>query len=99
MVWAQRIGKRIRKEYDLEQVPAVQEKTAEAVDAEIRSWMDAAHNDAVKILTRNRKTVERLAGELLRRETLTGDEIREIISDKKSAKKAGSGKSPRGKAK
>lgn len=64
------------------------EKTAEVVDAEIRAWLDTAHRDAVKILTQNRKTVEKLANELLRRETLTGDEIREIISGKKANKKS-----------
>ena len=63
------------------------EKTAEAVDAEIRNWMDAAHNDAKKILSHNRAIVEKLANELLNRETLTGDEIREIIAGKKSKKK------------
>ena len=63
------------------------EKTAEAVDTEIRTWMDAAHKDAVKILTQNRKTVEHLADELLKRETLTGEEIREIIANKKPATK------------
>ncbi|MDE6250792.1 MAG: ATP-dependent zinc metalloprotease FtsH [Alphaproteobacteria bacterium] len=59
------------------------EKTAEAVDNEIKAWLDAAHRDATKLLTKNKKTVERLANELLRRETLTGDEIREIIFGKK----------------
>lgn len=65
------------------------EKTAELVDAEIRAWLDAAHMDATKHLTKNRKTVEKLANELLTRETLTGAEIREIVfgdktkSDKK----------------
>lgn len=67
------------------------EKTAEIVDAEIRDWMNTAHNDAVKIITNNKKIVEKLADELLKRETLTGDEIREIIggnkTDKKNAKK------------
>ncbi|MBP5707440.1 MAG: ATP-dependent zinc metalloprotease FtsH [Alphaproteobacteria bacterium] len=63
------------------------EKTAELVDAEIRDWMNAAHNDAVKIITSNKKIVEKLAGELLKRETLTGDEIREIIGGKKADKK------------
>ena len=63
------------------------EKTAEIVDAEIRNWMDAAHADAVKILKQNKTVVEKLANELLKRETLTGDEIREIISGKKTAKK------------
>lgn len=65
------------------------EKTAELVDAEIRAWLDAAHMDATKHLTKNKKTVEKLANELLTRETLTGAEIREIVfgdktkSDKK----------------
>ncbi len=63
------------------------EKTAEIVDAEIRNWMDAAHNDAIKILKQNKTVVEKLANELLKRETLTGEEIREIISGKKTAKK------------
>ena len=67
---------------------AASEKTAEMVDAEIRAWTDAAYKDAVKILTKNRATVEKLANELLTRETLTGDEIMEIVSGKKSAKKA-----------
>jgi len=57
------------------------EKTAELVDAEIRAWLDDAHARATKLLQKHRKTVERLANELLARETLTGDEIRKIISD------------------
>lgn len=65
------------------------DKTAELVDAEIRSWLDAAHADATKLLTKNKKTVEKLATELLARETLTGAEIREIVfgNKKTTAKK------------
>lgn len=65
------------------------EKTAELVDAEIRAWLDAAHMDATKHLTKNKKTVEKLANELLTRETLTGAEIREIVfgGETKSDKK------------
>ena len=63
------------------------EKTAEAVDTEIQNWLKSAHNDAKNILSHNRAIVERLANELLVRETLTGDEIREIIADKKSSAK------------
>ncbi len=70
------------------QLETASEKTAELVDAEVRSWLDVAYKDAVKILTKNKKTVARLADELLKRETLTGDEIREIIFGKKSAKSA-----------
>jgi len=63
------------------------EKTAELVDSEIRKWMNAAHADAKRILSQNRAIVERLANELLNRETLTGDEIRDIIMGKKIATK------------
>ncbi len=66
---------------------AASEKTAEMVDAEIRAWTDAAYKDAVKILTKNKATVEKLANELLTRETLTGDEIMEIVSGKKATAK------------
>ncbi|MBE6457702.1 MAG: ATP-dependent zinc metalloprotease FtsH [Alphaproteobacteria bacterium] len=55
------------------------EKTAELVDSEIRAWLDAAHADATKHLTKNKQIVEKLANELLNRETLTGTEIREIV--------------------
>lgn len=60
------------------------EKTAELVDTEIRAWLDAAHMDATKHLTKNKKTVEKLANELLTRETLTGAEIREIVFGRKT---------------
>ncbi|MBQ8294082.1 MAG: ATP-dependent zinc metalloprotease FtsH [Alphaproteobacteria bacterium] len=63
------------------------EKTAEIVDAEIKAWLDAAHADATKILTKNKKMVEKLANELLARETLTGTEIREIVFGKKKETK------------
>lgn len=64
------------------------EKTAELVDDEIRNWLNAAHADAKKLLTKNRKTVEKLANELLTRETLTGDEIKQIVfGNKKTAKR------------
>lgn len=63
------------------------EKTAELVDNEIKAWLDTAHADATKLLVKNKKVVERLANELLTRETLTGDEIREIICGKKATAK------------
>ncbi|MBQ4070481.1 MAG: ATP-dependent zinc metalloprotease FtsH [Alphaproteobacteria bacterium] len=61
------------------------EKTAEIVDNEIKAWLDAAHADATKHLTKNKKVVEKLANELLNRETLTGEEIREIVFGKKKS--------------
>ena len=65
------------------------EKTAELVDAETRAWLDTAHKDAVRLLTKNKQTVTTLAQELLKHETLTGEEIKKIISGhrKKTQKK------------
>ena len=69
------------------------EKTAELVDDEIRNWLNAAHEDAKKLLVKNRKTVEKLANELLTRETLTGDEIKQIVfGNKKTTKRKKSAK-------
>ena len=63
------------------------EKTAEVVDAEIKSWLDTAYADATKILIKNKTKVAALAEELLKRETLTGEEIMEIVAEKKSKTK------------
>lgn len=68
------------------QLENASQKTAELVDAEIRSWLDNAHADAVRILTKYKAKVVKLATELLARETLTGDEIREIVLGKKADK-------------
>ncbi|MDR2413301.1 MAG: ATP-dependent zinc metalloprotease FtsH [Rickettsiales bacterium] len=62
------------------------EKTAEAVDAEVKAWLDKAHSDALKLLSKNRGAVEKLAEELLKKETLTGDEIKEIVLGKKGGR-------------
>jgi cell division protease FtsH len=62
------------------------EKTAEIVDAEIKAWLDNAYADAVKILNKNKAKVKALAEELLKHETLTGEEIMKIVSDKNSKK-------------
>jgi len=61
------------------------EKTAQAVDAEIRDWLDAAYKDAKNLVSKNKATVDKLAKALLDKETLTGDEIREIVFGKKKA--------------
>lgn len=62
------------------------EKTAEAVDAEVKSWLDDAHKDASRILNKNKTLVKKLAEELLKRETLTREEIEKIVLGKKAEK-------------
>ncbi len=58
------------------------EKTAEAVDNEIRLWLDVAHKDAKNLIAKNKAKVEKLAQALLDKETLSGDEIKEIVFGK-----------------
>ncbi len=69
------------------------EKTAEAVDGEIKTWLDNAYKDAKNLITKNKARVEKLAKALLDKETLSGEEIREIISDKRVVAKKISKKS------
>ena len=69
------------------------EKTAQMVDDEVRDWLDVAYKDAKNLVVKNKSTVEKIAMALLDRETLTGDEIREIVFGKN--KKATTKKTPR----
>ncbi len=61
------------------------QKTAESVDAEVKAWIEAAYKDAVKIITKGKATVKKLAEELLKRETLTREEIEKIVGIKAKA--------------
>ena len=68
------------------------EKTAELVDNEIRVWLDNAHKDAKSILTKGKATVDKLAKALLDKETLSGEEIKEIVFGKKATVKKATAK-------
>ena len=68
------------------------EKTAELVDNEIRVWLDNAHKDAKSILTKGKATVDKLAKALLDKETLSGEEIKEIVFGKKATTKKATAK-------
>jgi cell division protease FtsH len=57
----------------------ISEATAQAIDAEVRAIIDAAYARAKKILTENRHELETLAKALLEYETLSGDEIRQVL--------------------
>ena len=66
------------------------EKTAQLVDDEIRVWLDEAYKDAKNLVAKNKTKVEKIAKALLDKETLTGEEIREIVFGKKSTPKKAS---------
>ncbi|HNX00623.1 MAG TPA: ATP-dependent zinc metalloprotease FtsH [Candidatus Cloacimonadota bacterium] len=55
------------------------EETAQMVDTEIRDLINTSHNKAVSILRAHQDTLEKMAIELLEKETLNADEIFNII--------------------
>ncbi len=58
------------------------EDTARLVDAEIKRLVTEAHDEATRILRENDADLEKLAQALMEYETLTGDEIKDIIAGK-----------------
>ncbi|MBT1018347.1 ATP-dependent zinc metalloprotease FtsH [Canibacter sp. lx-72] len=57
--------------------------TAQEIDAEVREIMEQGHNEAYEIIVNNREILDRLALELLEKETLDHNEIAEIFKDVK----------------
>ena len=55
------------------------EATAQKIDSEVRRLVEAGLNDARRILTEKAHDLEALAKGLLEYETLTGDEIRNLL--------------------
>jgi cell division protease FtsH len=61
---------------------SMSEATAQKVDAEVRRLINGGYEDARKILTTKKKQLEAVAQALLEYETLTGDELKDIIAGK-----------------
>src|ERR1051326_2742314 len=59
------------------------EATVQKIDAEIKRLVEEGYNEATKILTEKRADLETLAKGLLEYETLTGDEIIDLLAGKK----------------
>lgn len=57
------------------------EGVAVSVDAEIRAIIESAHDEAYEALVKNRDVLDRLAGELMEKETLDHIQIAEIFVD------------------
>ena len=57
------------------------EGVAVSVDAEIRAIIEQAHDEAYQALTTNRAVLDRLAGELMEKETLDHLQVAEIFHD------------------
>ena len=63
------------------------DETYRQIDLEIRALVDAAHADAYRALNENRDILDRLAHELLEKETLDQAQLAEIFAEVKKAPK------------
>ncbi|MTE22941.1 ATP-dependent zinc metalloprotease FtsH [Microbacterium sp. ZXX196] len=54
---------------------------AERIDRQVRGLIEQAHDEAYRVLNANRSVLDRLAGELLEKETLDHRQIAEIFRD------------------
>ncbi len=61
---------------------SVSQSTAQLVDAEIKFFIDEAHERCRKILEENMDKLHSIAAALLERETITGDDIKRIMDGK-----------------
>jgi cell division protease FtsH len=59
------------------------ERIAERVDVQVRALIEQAHNEAYEVINANRDVLDRLALELLEKETLDHLELAEIFKDVK----------------
>jgi cell division protease FtsH len=59
---------------------AVSPKVMEAIDAEVRSVVDSAHQMALLILSQNRSLLQQLAQLLLDQEVVEGDQLRACLN-------------------
>ncbi|HWM45905.1 MAG TPA: ATP-dependent zinc metalloprotease FtsH [Xanthobacteraceae bacterium] len=66
----------------------VSESTAQTIDNEIRRLVEAGHDEARQILTERREDLETLAKGLLEFETLTGDEIKDLLNGKRPSRES-----------
>ncbi|MBE9604362.1 ATP-dependent zinc metalloprotease FtsH [Acetobacteraceae bacterium H6797] len=65
--------------HSVQQSKNISEDTARTIDAEIRRIIDGAYQRAMTTLTENVEELHRLAKGLLEYETLSGDEIKQIL--------------------
>ncbi len=67
----------------------VSEETAQIIDAEVRRLIDEAYTTATQILTKKKKEWIALAEGLLEYETLSGDEIKQLLAGEKPSRDMG----------
>ncbi|HLQ92419.1 MAG TPA: ATP-dependent zinc metalloprotease FtsH [Xanthobacteraceae bacterium] len=68
--------------HSVAQTTHISEETARLIDAEIRGLIEAGENEARRILTEHRGDWEKIGQALLEFETLSGDEIKDLLAGK-----------------
>ncbi|HEY9642041.1 MAG TPA: cell division protein FtsH, partial [Coleofasciculaceae cyanobacterium] len=58
----------------------VSPQTAEAIDQEVKTIVETAHQQALDILNRNRELLETISNKLLETEVIEGDELRKMLN-------------------
>jgi cell division protease FtsH len=74
--------------YSVARQQNISEATAQKIDAEIRKLVEAGYGEAQKILTEKRDDLETLARGLLEFETLTGDEIKDLLAGRRPSRES-----------
>jgi cell division protease FtsH len=74
--------------YSVARQQNISEATVQKIDAEIRRLVEAGYQEAQQILTDKRADLETLAKGLLEFETLTGDEIKDLLLGKRPSRES-----------
>ncbi len=74
--------------YSVARQQNISEATVQKIDAEIRRLVEDGYKEAQQILTEKRADLETLAKGLLEFETLTGDEIKDLIMGKRPVRES-----------
>ncbi len=69
-----------RVPFDLGLPRELSDKTAELIDEEVKRLIDAAYADTRRLIQENRDKLEAVAQALLKYETLSGEEVRQIMA-------------------
>ncbi len=59
----------------------VSDATAQAIDQEVRSLVDAAHDNALAILRNNLNLLESISQQILEKEVIEGDELKKMLEE------------------
>ncbi|MBV8840075.1 MAG: cell division protein FtsH, partial [Alphaproteobacteria bacterium] len=84
--------------YSVSRQQNISESTAQKIDAEIRRLVEAGYAEATKILTDKRADLETLAKGLLEFETLSGEEITDLLQGKRPVRETVVDPAPRASA-